>query len=344
MPTMMKAAVLEEVGKLTLKEVPIPQPNTGEVLIKVKVCGICGTDIKLYKGQYRATVPVILGHEFAGEVIETGKGVKDLESGDRVVVDPNESCGKCFWCKSGKSTFCKNMPAYGVLSNGGFAEYVVVGEKGAYKIPETLSYEIASFTEPVSCAIHAIDRSMVISGETVVIIGGGTMGQILLQLIRNAGVLNLVMVTRSQWKLDMAKDFGATHLINAEDKRATEAIFDITNGLGADVVVEAVGSPQTVERAFQWVKKSGRVVIFGFCTEGEKATFVPFDLLSKELTVLGSWVNPYTFARAIDILTCCRINLCPIITSELDLDSVREGFRLAMEKPQGFVKALVKIP
>lgn len=343
MPTMMKAAVLEKVGKLTLKEVPVPQQKNGEVLIKVKVCGICGTDIKLYKGQYKAAVPVILGHEFAGEVVEIGEGVDELQRGDRVVVDPNEPCGKCFWCKSGKSTFCKNLPAYGVLSNGGFAEYVVVGEKGTYKIPETLSYEAASFTEPVSCAIRAIDRSVIRASETVVIIGGGTMGQILLQLAKNAGALNVVMVTRSQWKLDMAKDFGATHLVSAGDAQVTEAIFDITNGLGADVVIEAVGSPQTVTQAFQWVKKSGRLVIFGFCPEGEEATFVPFDLLSKELTVLGSWVNPYTFARAIDILTYHRINLSPLITSELDLDNIREGFRLMMEKPQGFVKALVKI-
>ena len=340
---LMKAAVLEEVGKLRLKDVPVPQPKNNEVLIRVRVCGICGTDIKLYKGDYTANVPVILGHEFSGEIVEIGKEVKDLKVGDRVVVDPNEPCGKCYWCRSGKSTFCKNMPAYGVLSNGAFAEYIVVGEKGTYKIPDALDYEKASFCEPVSCAIHGIDRAMIKPGETVTIIGGGQMGQILLQLAKNAGASKLIMITRSQWKLDLAKSFGATHLISAKKENVTESIMDITNGLGCDVVIEAVGSPRTVEQAFNLAKKSGRVVIFGFSPEKEKATFVPFDLLSKELSILGSWVNPYTFSRAIEIIASHQINLDPIISKKLNLDEIMEGFKLMMEKPEGFMKALVKL-
>ena len=339
----MKAAVLEEVGKLTLKDAPVPQLKDNEVLIKVEVCSICGTDIKLYKGDYTANVPVILGHEFSGEITELGKGVRDLKVGDRVVVDPNEPCGKCHWCKSGKSTFCKNLAAYGVLSNGAFAEYIVVGEKGTYKIPDALSYEVASFTEPVSCAIHCIDRAMIKPGETVAIIGGGAMGQILLQLTKNAGASQLIMVTRSQWKLDMAKDFGATHLIRAQEESVTERVMDITNGLGSDLVIEAVGFPKTVEQAISLAKRSGRIVIFGFSPETEKATFIPFELLSKELSILGSWVNPYTFFRAIDILASHQINLNPIISKKLSLDEIMQGFKLMMEKPEGFMKALVKI-
>lgn len=339
----MKAAVLEEVGKLRLKDVPVPRPKDNEVLIKVEVCGICGTDIKLHKGDYTANVPVILGHEFSGEIAEVGKSVRDLKIGDRVVVDPNEPCGKCYWCKSGKSTFCKNMPAYGVLSDGAFAEYIVVGEEGTYKIPDALSYEVASFCEPVSCAIHCIDRAMIKPGETVAIIGGGAMGQILLQLAKNAGASRLIMITRSQWKLDLAKSFGATHLVSAQKQDVTECIRDITHNLGSDVVIEAVGSTKTVEQAFGLAKKSARVVIFGFSPEKEKATFIPFDLLSKELTILGSWVNPYTFSRAIDILASHHIDLNPVISKKLSLDEIMEGFKLMMEKPKGFMKALIKV-
>lgn len=339
----MKAAVLEGVGTLKLKDVPVPRPKDNEVLIKVEICGICGTDIKLHKGDYTANVPVILGHEFSGEIAEVGKSVRDLKIGDRVVVDPNEPCGKCYWCKSGRPTFCENMPAYGVLSDGAFAEYIVVGEKGTYKIPDALSYEVASFCEPVSCAIHCIDRAMIKSGETVAIIGGGAMGQILLQLAKNAGASKLMMITRSQWKLDLAKSLGASHLIRAQEESVTERVMDITNGLGSDVVIEAVGSPKTVEQTFSLAKKSGKVVIFGFSPEKEKATFIPFNLLSKELSILGSWVNPYTFSRAIDILTSHQIDLNPIISKKLNLDDIMEGFKLMMEKPKGFMKALVKI-
>lgn len=339
----MKAAVLEAIEKIKVKEVPIPRPKDSEVLIRVKVCGLCGTDAKLYKGDYTANVPVILGHEFSGEIAEVGKSVRDLKIGDRVVVDPNEPCGKCYWCKSGKPTFCKNMPAYGVLSNGAFAEYIVVGEKGTYKIPDALSYEVASFCEPVSCAIHCIDRAMIKPGEAVAIIGGGAMGQILLQLAKNTGPSRLIMITRSQWKLDMAKNFGATHLIRAQEESVTERVMDITNGLGSDVVIEAVGSPKTVEQAFGLAKKSAKVVIFGFAPEGEKAAFIPFDLLSKELSIFGSWVNPYTFSRAIDILASHQINLNPIISKKSNLDEIMEGFKLMMEKPEGFMKALIKV-
>lgn len=339
----MKAAVLEKVRELRLKDVPVPKPKDNEVLIKVEVCGICGTDIKLYKGDYTANFPVILGHEFSGEIVEVGKETRDLRVGDRIVVDPNEPCGKCHWCKSGRPTFCENMPAYGVLSNGAFAEYIVVGEKGTYKIPDALDYEVASFCEPVSCAIHCIDRAIVKLGETVTVIGGGAMGQILLQLAKNAGASKLIMITRSQWKLDMAKNFGATHLIRAQKEDAAECIKDITNGLGSDVVIEAIGSPKTVEQAFGLAKKLGRVVIFGLTPEKEKASFIPFDLLSKELSILGAWVNPYTFSRAIDILASHQINLNPIISKKLSLDEIMEGFKSMMEKPEGFMKALIKI-
>ena len=338
----MKAVVLEEVGKIVVKDVPKPEPGPKEILIKVNVCGICGTDLKLYKGQYTAKVPVILGHEFSGDVVEVGNDVKNVKVGDKVVPDPNESCGACNWCRSARPCFCNDLAAYGVLRDGGFAEYAVVGEKGAYKMPDGLSYSDASFAEPVSCVVHAIDRADIKSGEVVLIIGGGPTGQLLLQLAKAAGAGELIMVTRSQWKLDLAKKLGATKTINAKEEDVIKKTMDITEGLGADVVIEAVGTPETVEEALKLARKSGRVLIFGFCPEGKEAKFVPFDVLSKELTIMGSWVNPYTFPRALDILASGKLNLSPLISKELNLDNVMEGFNLMSEKPTGFMKALVK--
>ena len=338
----MRAAVLEETKKLVVKDIPKPEPKGSEILTKVKACGICGTDVKLYKGEYTANIPVVLGHEFSGEVIATGKEVRNIKVGDRVVVDPNESCGACNFCRTSQPTFCQNLAAYGVLRDGGFAEYVAVNEKGTYKIPPGLSFEVAAFSEPVSCAIHAIDRAGIKVGESVAIIGGGTQGQIILQLARIAGATELIMITRSAEKLDLAREFGATHLIRAGKENVKERILEITDNQGVDVVIEAVGSVETVEEAIELAKRGGKVIIFGFTPEKEKATFMPFDILSKELTIMGSWVNPYAFLRAISLLAKGKIKVEPLISKKIKLDNIMDGFKLMIEKPKGFMKAIVE--
>ncbi len=337
----MKAAVLEEVGRIVIKEVPTPEPKEDEVLIRVHSCGICGTDLKLYKGEYTGKLPVILGHELSGEVVKIGTRVKAFKIGDGVVVDPNESCGKCQWCKTGNPTFCNDLAAYGVLRDGGFAEYMVAGEKGMYKIPEELDYEEATFTEPVSCALHCVDRADIKPGENVAIIGGGPMGQIILQLSKGAGASKLIMVTRSPWKLELAKRHGATHTVNPTKGDVPKAVREITGGLGVDVVIEAVGTPETVEEALALAKRGGKIVVFGFSPEGAKATFAPFEVLSRELTILGSWVNPYTFSRAINLLAAKQIDVTSLITNRLGLKDILTGFDLLKKKPEGFIKAVI---
>ena len=151
------------------------------------------------------------------------------------------------------------------------------------------------------------------------------------------------MVTRSEWKLELAKKFGATDIINAKKEDVLKRTMDITDGMGADVVIEAVGIPQTIEQGISLVKKSGRVIIFGFAPEGEKAYFIPFDILSKELTLMGSWVNPYTFPRALKILASGKIDVKTLISDTLPLDNIMDGMKLMMEKPGKFMKALIKI-
>ncbi len=325
----MKAAVLEKIGQIKIKDVTKPVPESDEVLIKIKACGLCGTDVKLYKGEYTARIPVILGHEFSGEVVEVGKDVKNFRVGDKIAVDPNESCGVCEYCRDSRPTFCSNLSAYGVLRDGGFAEYCVIGEKGTYKIPDNLSFEESSFTEAVSCALHAIDRADIRLGESVIIIGGGIQGQILTQLCKLQGAEQIIMLTRSKEKQELAKRFGVT-------------FADIKTNEKSDIVIEAVGSPETVELAIQLTKRGGKVIIFGFTSEGKKANFLPFDVLYKELTIMGSWVNPYTFDRALKLLSSGKVDVKPLITKVLKLKNLMEGFELMTKKPKGFLKAIIK--
>lgn len=338
----MRAAVLEAPGQLVVKEVPDPRPGPGELVVEVKACGVCGTDVNLFTGKYTANCPVILGHEFAGEVVEVGPGV-GIEPGTRVTADPNESCGACYWCHSGKPTFCQNMAAYGVLRDGAFAEYIKVGVRGTYPLRNDADYEVAVFTEPVSCALRGADRAGYRAGETATIIGDGAMGLLHVQIAAQSGLSRLIVVGHHDEKLELARRFGATDVVNAKCEDVQAVVMGLTRGLGTDVVMEVVGKPPAVEMALRLAKKGGRIVIFGFAPEDETATFSPFEVLSRELTILGGWVNPYTFPRATELLASGRVDVRPFITTRLSLDEVQKGIDLMMDKPQGFVKALVKM-
>lgn len=337
----MKAAVLEKVNKITVTDIPVPTPAPDEVVIKVKTCGMCGTDLKLYTGQYTARVPVVPGHEYSGEIVEVGKNVRNLRPGQRVVSDPNESCGKCYWCRNHQPCFCNDLAAYGVLRDGGFAEYCTATEKGVYPIPEGVDDEVAAFAEPVSCVVHAADRINYRPGETVAIVGGGPLGQIHLQFALNSGASRAVLVDPNQSRRDLAKKFGAHAVINPKEENVRERVLQETGGLGADVVIEAVGRKQTIEESFGLAKRGGRVVIFGFAPETEKAVFSPFDVLSRELTILGAWVNPYSYSRALDVLSSDRIDVKPLISHRLKLDNIMQGYEMMAQKPAGFIKSLV---
>ena len=338
----MKAAVLEGVKKIAVvKHYKKPEPGDEEVLIKVEACGVCGTDFKLYKGDYSGKLPVILGHEYAGTVEKVGAKVKGIKPGDRVVADPNESCGACNYCRSAQSTFCSDMAAYGVLSDGGFAEYTIANQKGAYKIPGSLKSEIAAFTEPVACAVHCIDRADIKIGQSVAIIGAGPMGQLILQMVKNTGASKIIHIDRHDWKLDTAKKYGADEVINAAKTDVPAKVKELTNGMGADVVIEAIGSVGTFEQSFTLVKRGGRIVLFGFCPEGQEATVVPFNILSQELSIVGAWVNPYTFPRAIELLSSGRVEVGHLITNRLKVEEIEKGIKLMYDRPEGFMKAVI---
>jgi 2-desacetyl-2-hydroxyethyl bacteriochlorophyllide A dehydrogenase len=337
----MKAAVLEKVNKIQVKNIPLPKPARDEVVIKVKTCGMCGTDLKLYTGQYTARVPVVPGHEYSGEIVEVGNNVRNLRPGQRVVSDPNESCGKCYWCRNHQPCFCNDLAAYGVLRDGGFAEYCTATEKGVYPIPEGVDDEVAAFAEPVSCVVHAADRISYRPGEVVAILGGGPLGQIHLQFALNSGASKVILADPNQSRRELAKKFGAHAVISPKEENVKERVLDQTGGLGADVVIEAVGRKDTIEQSFGLAKRGGRVVIFGFAAESEKAVFSPFDVLSRELTILGAWVNPYSYSRALDVLSSGRIDVKPLISHRLKLDNILQGYEMMAQKPAGFIKSLV---
>ena len=320
----MKAALFEGPHRLHVAEKPLRPLQDEEVLIKVESCGVCGTDVHIVEGTSRSNRPVVLGHEYAGLVEEVGRNVTGVDLGRRVAIDPNISCRTCYYCRRGLVHLCSNLRALGVDIDGGMAEYCIVPATQAYALPEGMSPEACAFIEPVSCVLHGIDRAKIQSGDTVVIVGAGTMGLIMLQFARNAGATQVIVVEPLEHKREIAKKLGADEVISPSESDVRSAVFDLT-GVGADVVIECAGKAQAVELALELVRRGGVVELFGVCPIGEKIPIEPNQVYFKELKIVGSYINPNTFSRAISVLHSGLVLIDLFQIDRFPLDAVHEA-------------------
>ncbi|HLX13064.1 MAG TPA: zinc-dependent alcohol dehydrogenase family protein, partial [Bacteroidota bacterium] len=297
----MKVVLFEKPGSLRVTAKDLRPLKAGEVLVHVDACGVCGTDVHIVEGTSRSTPPVVLGHEYAGTIEDIAVEQNGLKVGDRVAIDPNISCGVCFYCRRGLVHLCSNLRALGVDIDGGMAEKCIVPYKQLYAIPEKLSIEASAFIEPVSCVIHGIDKAGIRAGDTVVILGGGTIGLMMLQLVRAAGAAKIIVIEPLEHKRKIAQRLGADEILDPTKIDLVSAIMDLTN-VGADVVIECVGRPQTMQTAIDLARRGGTVEFFGVCPIGQTISVEPNKIYFKELTIVGSYVNPNTFSRAIAAL------------------------------------------
>jgi 2-desacetyl-2-hydroxyethyl bacteriochlorophyllide A dehydrogenase len=318
----MKALFLEDVGKLTLRDVDKPAPGEGELLVRVEACGICGTDRHLFLGEFPSKPPVTLGHEFAGIIEAVGAGVTGFRPGMRVTGDPNIACGRCPACHQGRVNLCHNLQAIGIHRNGGFADYVIVPEKQAFELPLSLPPLHGAFCEPLACCLHGVDLARIEAGASAIVIGGGVIGLLVVQLARLAGATKVVLITRSAAKRKLAETLGATATI---DPTEGDVIANIVSdgGLlpgGADVVFECAGLKETVEQAPRLTRKGGMTVILGVLPSGEKVEIEPFDILFREVSIVTSFLNPFTHHRAADLIASGTIVVEPLISRRIGLD------------------------
>jgi len=318
-----KAALFTQSGTVNVVDRPEKHPGPGEIVIAVESCGVCGTDLHIVEGTSRSTPPVVLGHEFAGVIESIGPGVTDLHPGQRIAADPNISCGTCSYCRRGLVHLCARLRALGVDIDGGMAERCVLPAAQAHVLPRGFPVDAAPFVEPVSCAVHGIDRAGIKTGDTVVITGGGTIGLIMLQLSRHAGASQTIVVEPLGWKREIAQRLGAT--IAVDGTKAKEAVRDLTVD-GADVVIECAGSTTAVDMALELARRGGTVEVFGVCRSGQSVSVEPHSLFFRELTVVGSYVNPHTFARAIEILAAGIIRVDAFRVSRFSIDNVHNAF------------------
>jgi len=323
----MKALVLTEPKKLMIQEVDVKEPEDDEIVIQVKACGVCGTDLHMFhgdKGAFDNAFPLIMGHEFAGVVVKTGKAAKKFKTGDHVAVDPNVYCGQCPSCLKGDVHYCENMIGIGTTINGGFAEYCTVKERAAYLVPDKLPFEYAAMMEPVSCCLHGIDRSNIHPGDTVAVIGFGAIGQIIYQLANCAGAARIIVVEPVKEKRDKAMNMGAFLTIDPIQEDVLGQIK--SSGIASiDTVIECVGKKQTMEMAVDIASNRATVMLFGLTSPGVKLEILAFEqIFKKELTITGSYINPLVSQRVINLLAAGRIDMSQIITDRIPLnDSIK---------------------
>lgn len=326
----MKAAVFYEPGVIRVEEKDVPVIQEDEVLIRVMAAGVCGTDIHIYdgaKGASECFPPVVLGHEFAGIVEAVGKNVKKTKTGDHVTVDPSIMCGKCYACQVGKPHFCESYSATGVTYDGGFAQYCKVKEEQIYVLKPEISFEEAAMCEPLGCCLHGIDRAGIQTGDTVLIIGGGTIGLIMVQLAKLAGAATIIVSEPVQPKRDMALRLGADYTVNPLEKTPFELIAE--EGIREiNVTIECVGRKETMLDAFKYVGNGGHVLLFGLTEPDCEIPVKPYEIFQREITVTASYVNPYTHGRAANLLNTGKIRLSELISDRFSLDEIEKAFEI----------------
>jgi len=352
----MGAAYLERPGKIVVRRIPIPSIEKNEILVRVARCGVCMTDVHMYKGSFPVKMPVILGHEFSGTVEKVGEKVTSyanltgqipIKVGDRVSAIPIINCGLCPACLKGKGNLCESAQSIGgageIVNNGAFAQYIKLPARVLYKLPDNLSYIAGAFIEVTACCLHGIDLSRIKEGDSVLLIGAGTVGLLLLELIKLQGPSQIIVSEGISERRKLAKTRGADFVIDPMRTDPVNEVKEITSGQGADVVIEAVGSPQTTEQAIQMAKKGGIINIFGVANTNAFSQIKPFDIYFRELTVVGTYaVTLDTFNRAAKLLASGRLGIDYLLTEELPLYELKKAIEM-MEKKKGLKKQIVMV-
>jgi len=326
-----KAAVLEEVKKIVVKDIDKPSADGKNVLIKVKATGLCGTDVHEYHGDWPLDLPVVPGHEFAGVVEEIGPEVKYVKVGERVTVSPDIYCNSCSFCRTGNETLCENVECLGMEWNGSFAEYCLVPEKQVYAIPDNVSFEAASMIEPMACVYTVIRNIKEIYNKRILITGAGSTGLIFAMLLKNAAAFKIDITSRSQEKLDVAKKIGADEGINTKDVFGSYS--QITDNK-YDAVIEVTGVSAVVENSLDLIDTNGSLYIFGVAKENSILKIDHGLIFYKNLKIFGAFPDLRSFGPIIKKLEKKQIDPTILISHRFSLDDFLGGFNL-IEKQSG---------
>jgi L-iditol 2-dehydrogenase len=333
----MKAAVLEDLNKLVVKEVPTPKVGDDEVLVRVGACAVCGSDIRMFHhGNPRLKPPAIMGHETAGQVVETGKNVTKFAVGDRVAIGADVPCGQCPFCEAGIGNNCQINYAMGYQFPGSFAEYVllnriVVNFGPVHKLPDHVSYEEGALAEPLACVLNALELSPVKLGDTVVVIGAGPIGCMIVEVAKKMGAGKVILVQRSRPRFEMAKQFNADVYICSGEEDAIARVKEETDGLGADVLLTACSSPEAQVDAVNMAKNRAWVNFFGGLPKDNSKVVLDTNIIHyKELFVCGAHGSvPRQHHKAVGLIGKGVLDMKKYISHHFPLDQTPEAFAAA---------------
>ena len=322
----MYAVTVEGPGELCYAEVPDPQAGPGEIVVAVRNCGICGTDLHIADGDLAtARYPVVPGHEFAGEVVEVGRDVDDVRVGDLVAVDPSLFCGRCRQCRMGHENMCERWAAIGVTVAGGCAQYVAVPAWNAHRLPAGFDTSLAALIEPLSCAVHGYDMVKTKLGDRFLVYGAGTMGLMMMMLGPRAGAISVVVVEPNAARRDKALSLGATAAVPSSAE--LDDRFDL--------VIDATGVVSAIEDALSRVRPGGSFLQFGVAPSHATARFSPFKVYNEEITLVGSMAVLKSYDRACDIATGTDIDLASLVSAQIPLKSYPDALEQA-RRGQGY--------
>jgi L-iditol 2-dehydrogenase len=342
----MKALVLKQYRQFACEDVPAPEPGPDEVLVAVKACGICGSDVHGMDGSTgRRRPPIIMGHEAAGLILRVGSRVTGWAAGDRVTFDSTIYCGHCAFCRRGLINLCDHRRVLGVScedyrQDGAFAELVAVPQHILYRLPEGLAFEHAALVEPFAIALHAIRRAPPTLNDTVVVVGAGMIGLALVQALSRAGCGRLVVVDIAGDRLALAVNFGATDVINSSTEDAPAAILRLTHGLGADLAFEAVGVAATVDFSLRCLRKGGAATLIGNVTP--KTEFPLQTAVTRELTIHGSCASQGEYPACLDMLARDVLHAAPLISASAPLAEGAAWFDRLYRKEPGMLKVVLQ--
>jgi 2-desacetyl-2-hydroxyethyl bacteriochlorophyllide A dehydrogenase len=328
----MKSVVIERPNEIVVVERDVPEPGPGEVLIQVRASGICGTDLHIFRGDYMGSYPVIPGHEFSGVVAAVGGLVTRFQAGDRVAVEPNIACDNCVNCLNNRQNFCLNWQAIGVTLPGGMEQYVIAPEKAVFSIGD-LPFEHGAFMEPLSCVVHGIERAGIGLADRVAILGAGPIGNLLLQMARLQGAAHITVAETNPGRADLARQLGADRVLNSLDDLLPDSY---------DIVIDATGAIPVMNRTIDFVRKGGRVLLFGVPPTGRNLEMEGFKIFQKGLTVLSSFTSVRNSFQAIALLHSGQIQVAPLISHHLPLQEMAHALELIESRDPAVKKVIVE--
>jgi D-arabinitol dehydrogenase (NADP+) len=329
----MESVVINKPKEIFVMEKEIPEPGPGEVLIQVMASGICGTDLHIYLGEYLGDYPVIPGHEFSGLVTAAGSQVTRFTVGDRVAVEPNIACDNCSHCLNNRQNFCLNWQAIGVTLPGGMEQFVIAPEKAVFSIGD-LSFEQAAFMEPLSCVVHGVERAHIGLADKVAILGAGPIGDLILQIARLQGAAHITLLENNPGRAELARQLGADLVVNRMEDLQLNTY---------DVIIDATGVISVMNRAIDFARHGGTVLLFGVPPSGMNMELEAFKIFRKGLTLLSSYTSVRNSFQAVRLLQTSQVQVEPLISHRLPLKELPRALEM-IESHDPAVKKVIILP